>query len=99
MTIIIIIITVVVVVVVVIIIIIIIINIIIIMIVCAVSVGAYDHTAKLFDARTQSSVMTVEHGYPVESVLLFPTDGIFLTAGTFWPSVKGMGWGGGGGGC
>lgn len=43
--------------------------------------GSYDHTAKLFDARTGESVLTVEHGQPVESVLMFPSGGIILTAG------------------
>ncbi|KAK7492611.1 hypothetical protein BaRGS_00016090 [Batillaria attramentaria] len=45
--------------------------------------GSYDHTAKLFDARTGESVLTVEHGHPVESTLLFPSGGIFMTAGLF----------------
>lgn len=44
--------------------------------------GSYDHTVKLFDARTKSSVMTIEHGQPVESVLLFPSGGLLVSAGT-----------------
>lgn len=47
--------------------------------------GSYDHTVKLFDARTKSSVMTIEHGHPVESVLLFQSGGLLVSAGT---SVK-----------
>jgi len=47
--------------------------------------GSYDHTVKLFDARTKSSVMTIEHGQPVESVLLFPSGGLLVSAGN---SVK-----------
>ncbi|GFO34197.1 U3 small nucleolar RNA-associated protein 15-like protein, partial [Plakobranchus ocellatus] len=43
--------------------------------------GAYDHCVKLWDARTKDSVLTVSHGYPVESVLMFPNGGIFLSAG------------------
>ncbi|CAL1541616.1 unnamed protein product [Lymnaea stagnalis] len=43
--------------------------------------GAYDHTVKLWDARTPSSVLTVSHGSPVESVLMFPNGGIFFSAG------------------
>ncbi|BFY97652.1 hypothetical protein BsWGS_00692 [Bradybaena similaris] len=43
--------------------------------------GAYDHTVKLWDARMQNSVMTVNHGFPVESVLMFPNGGIFFSAG------------------
>ncbi|KAH7935143.1 U3 small nucleolar RNA-associated protein 15 homolog [Rhipicephalus sanguineus] len=43
--------------------------------------GSYDHTAKVFDLRTADPVVTVNHGSPVESVLMFPTGGIFLTAG------------------
>lgn len=38
---------------------------------------------KVFDARTKSSVMTIEHGHPVESVLLFPSGGLLVSAGTF----------------
>lgn len=44
--------------------------------------GSYDHTVKLFDARTKRSVMTIEHGQPVESVLLFPSGGLLVSAGT-----------------
>lgn len=44
--------------------------------------GSYDHTVKVFDARAKSSVMTIEHGHPVESVLLFPSGGLLVSAGT-----------------
>ncbi|KAL8618687.1 hypothetical protein ACOMHN_048863 [Nucella lapillus] len=43
--------------------------------------GSYDHTAKLFDRRADQSVLTVDHGCPIESVLMFPSNGIFMTAG------------------
>ncbi|GFR78201.1 U3 small nucleolar RNA-associated protein 15 homolog [Elysia marginata] len=43
--------------------------------------GGYDHCVKLWDARTEESVLTVNHGCPVESVLMFPNGGIFLSAG------------------
>ena len=44
--------------------------------------GSYDHTVKMFDTRIgESSIMTVEHGAPVESVLMFPTGGVFISAG------------------
>lgn len=43
--------------------------------------GSYDHSVKLFDSRMPSSVLTVSHGSPVESVLMFPSGGIFLSAG------------------
>lgn len=43
--------------------------------------GSYDHHAKVFDLRTADPVVTVNHGAPVESVLMFPTGGVFLTAG------------------
>ncbi|KAJ7399004.1 U3 small nucleolar RNA-associated protein 15 like protein [Pitangus sulphuratus] len=55
--------------------------------------GSYDHTVKLFDARTKSSVMTIEHGHPVESVLLFPSGGLLVSAGgryvKVWDVLKG----------
>eukprot|EP00281_Chroomonas_sp_CCMP1168_P015294 CAMPEP_0206215678 /NCGR_PEP_ID=MMETSP0047_2-20121206/2322_1 /ASSEMBLY_ACC=CAM_ASM_000192 /TAXON_ID=195065 /ORGANISM="Chroomonas mesostigmatica_cf, Strain CCMP1168" /LENGTH=224 /DNA_ID=CAMNT_0053637987 /DNA_START=53 /DNA_END=723 /DNA_ORIENTATION=- len=34
--------------------------------------GSYDHTAKLWDMRNQSCVMTVEHGQPVQACLMLP---------------------------
>lgn len=43
--------------------------------------GSYDHTVKLFDLRSRESVLTVHHGSPVESILMFPGGGIFLSAG------------------
>ncbi|XP_033120672.1 U3 small nucleolar RNA-associated protein 15 homolog [Anneissia japonica] len=43
--------------------------------------GSYDHTVKLFDLRSKSSILSVDHGQPVESVLMFPGGGIFLSAG------------------
>ncbi|XP_074669037.1 U3 small nucleolar RNA-associated protein 15 homolog [Strix aluco] len=55
--------------------------------------GSYDHTVKLFDARRKSSVMTIEHGHPVESVLLFPSGGLLVSAGgryvKVWDVLKG----------
>ncbi|NWU72410.1 UTP15 protein, partial [Pterocles burchelli] len=55
--------------------------------------GSYDHTVKLFDARIKSSVMTIEHGQPVESVLLFPSGGLLVSAGgryvKVWDVLKG----------
>ena len=36
----------------------------------------------MFDTRIgESSIMTVEHGAPVESVLMFPAGGVFISAG------------------
>ncbi|NXT49617.1 UTP15 protein, partial [Pluvianellus socialis] len=56
-------------------------------------VGSYDHTVKLFDARMKSSVMTIDHGQPVESVLLFPSGGLLVSAGgryvKVWDVLKG----------
>lgn len=43
--------------------------------------GSYDHTVKMFDARTNKNVLCVEHGQPVESVLLFPSGGLLVSAG------------------
>ncbi|KAK6494891.1 U3 small nucleolar RNA-associated protein 15-like protein [Huso huso] len=55
--------------------------------------GSYDHTIKVFDARTDSSVMTMDHGQPVESVLLFPSGGLLVSAGgryvKVWDMLKG----------
>lgn len=43
--------------------------------------GSYDHTVKVFDAREKQSVMTVNHGCPVESTLFLPSGAIFISAG------------------
>lgn len=36
---------------------------------------------KLFDARVDKSVMTMDHGQPVESLLLYPSEGLLVSAG------------------
>ncbi|XP_075694247.1 U3 small nucleolar RNA-associated protein 15 homolog isoform X2 [Rhinoderma darwinii] len=55
--------------------------------------GSYDHTVKVFDVRTEKSVMTMEHEQPVESVLLFPSGGLLVSAGgryvKVWDLLKG----------
>ncbi|KGL75169.1 U3 small nucleolar RNA-associated protein 15, partial [Tinamus guttatus] len=55
--------------------------------------GSYDHTVKVFDARAKKSIMTIEHGQPVESVLLFPSGGLLASAGgryvKVWDILKG----------
>jgi len=43
--------------------------------------GSYDHAVKLWDTRAPKSVMTVDHGAPVESVLMFPRGNTFISAG------------------
>lgn len=43
--------------------------------------GSYDHTLKLYDCRSNDTVLTVNHGSPVESVLFLPSGGIFISAG------------------
>lgn len=55
--------------------------------------GSYDHTLKLFDARVDKSVMTMDHGQPVESLLLYPSEGLLVSAGgryvKVWDLLKG----------
>ncbi|KAM4576177.1 U3 small nucleolar RNA-associated protein 15 homolog [Odontesthes bonariensis] len=55
--------------------------------------GSYDHTLKVFDARVDKSVMTMDHGQPVESVLLYPSEGLLVSAGgryvKVWDLLKG----------
>ncbi|XP_078168976.1 transducin family protein / WD-40 repeat family protein [Carex rostrata] len=46
--------------------------------------GSYDHTVKIWDARVDSgasSVLSINHGAPVESVLFLPSGGLLATAG------------------
>ena len=35
----------------------------------------------MYDARVGSCVLSVDHGAPVESILMFPTGGLFISAG------------------
>ncbi|KAM8961750.1 U3 small nucleolar RNA-associated protein 15 homolog [Pelodytes ibericus] len=55
--------------------------------------GSYDHTIKVFDTRTEKSVMNMDHEQPVESVLLFPSGGLLVSAGgryvKVWDMLKG----------
>ncbi|XP_029430713.1 U3 small nucleolar RNA-associated protein 15 homolog [Rhinatrema bivittatum] len=55
--------------------------------------GSYDHTVKVFDARMEKGVMSMEHGQPVESVLLYPSEALLVSAGgryvKVWDMLKG----------
>lgn len=55
--------------------------------------GSYDNTAKLLDARTGSCIQTVNHGAPIEDVLMFNSGTIYMTAGgstvRVWDSLAG----------
>lgn len=46
--------------------------------------GSYDHTVKIWDTRVNSgssSLLSINHGAPVESVLFLPSGGLLATAG------------------
>ncbi|KAJ2949513.1 hypothetical protein O0L34_g15435 [Tuta absoluta] len=43
--------------------------------------GGYDHAVKLYDCRSNETVMSVNHGSPVESTLFLPSGGLFISAG------------------
>jgi len=45
------------------------------------TVGSYDHTVRLFDTRCKTSVLRIDHGSPVESVVMFPGGGVVASAG------------------
>ncbi|XP_064097957.1 U3 small nucleolar RNA-associated protein 15 homolog [Macrobrachium nipponense] len=55
--------------------------------------GSYDHTVKLWDTRTGTSILSVDHGAPVESILCYPSGGVFVSAGgnevRVWDAVGG----------
>ena len=55
--------------------------------------GSYDRTVKLWDIRSPSSVITLNHEHPVESVLMFPNGGMALSAGSniikVWDMLRG----------
>ncbi|KDD74435.1 hypothetical protein H632_c1316p0, partial [Helicosporidium sp. ATCC 50920] len=43
--------------------------------------GCYDHGVRLWDMRSQSSVLKVDHGAPVEAVAFVPSGSLLITAG------------------
>lgn len=43
--------------------------------------GSYDHSVRMWDLRTQTSVLQLDHGAPVESVVVFPSGGMCISAG------------------
>ncbi|RDD45049.1 U3 small nucleolar RNA-associated protein 15-like protein [Trichoplax sp. H2] len=49
--------------------------------------GSYDHTLKLWDRRTDKSSMTIDHGAPVEAVLIYPSGSICISAGSNYIKV------------
>ena len=49
----------------------------------AVCLGSYDHTVRMFDTRTNITSMAVNHGCPVESILVFPSGALLISAGKF----------------
>ncbi|KAL1257113.1 hypothetical protein QQF64_012658 [Cirrhinus molitorella] len=55
--------------------------------------GSYDHTVKMFDMRSGSSLLTMQHGYPVECVLLYPSEALLVSTGgryvKIWDLLKG----------
>ncbi|XP_043120894.1 U3 small nucleolar RNA-associated protein 15 homolog [Puntigrus tetrazona] len=55
--------------------------------------GSYDHTVKVFDMRSGSSVITMQHGQPVECVLLYPSEALLVSTGgryvKVWDLLKG----------
>ncbi|KAI8082758.1 WD40-repeat-containing domain protein [Halteromyces radiatus] len=48
--------------------------------------GSYDQTVKLWDMRENSCVMTMQHGAPVESLLMYPGGSAIVSAGG--PTLK-----------
>ncbi|XP_017320973.2 U3 small nucleolar RNA-associated protein 15 homolog [Ictalurus punctatus] len=55
--------------------------------------GSYDHTVKVCDVRVGGSVMTLQHGHPVECVLLYPSEALLVSTGgryvKVWDLLKG----------
>ncbi|KAK7586226.1 hypothetical protein V9T40_004102 [Parthenolecanium corni] len=43
--------------------------------------GGYDGLIKMYDARDEAVVCTLEHGAPIESALFLPSGSVFITAG------------------
>ncbi|XP_062860577.1 U3 small nucleolar RNA-associated protein 15 homolog [Trichomycterus rosablanca] len=55
--------------------------------------GSYDHTVNVFDVRLGGSVMTLQHGHPVECVLFYPSEALLVSTGgryvKIWDMLKG----------
>ncbi len=43
--------------------------------------GSFDHTVKLWDFRSGQNVLSVEHGQPVQAMVMLPGGGVLVTAG------------------
>ena len=43
--------------------------------------GGYDHAVRLWDARAASCSLSMDHGAPVEAVLVLPSGGLVVSAG------------------
>ena len=43
--------------------------------------GSYDHTVKIWDRRQEANTVQLNHGCPVEAVLLLPNGTLLVTAG------------------
>ncbi|KAI9318662.1 WD40-repeat-containing domain protein [Dichotomocladium elegans] len=48
--------------------------------------GSYDQTVRLWDTRQNECVVTMQHGAPVESILMYPGGGAVVSAGG--PTMK-----------
>jgi U3 small nucleolar RNA-associated protein 15 len=44
--------------------------------------GSYDHTVKLWDVRANECIRTLEHGSPVEDVLMYPSGTVLVSSGS-----------------
>jgi U3 small nucleolar RNA-associated protein 15 len=55
--------------------------------------GSYDHTVKMVDTRINSVVCSVDHGEPIENILMFPSSNMFVSCGgnsiKVWDVLKG----------
>lgn len=55
--------------------------------------GSYDNTVKMIDTRTQSTVISVDHGEPIENIVMFPSSNMFISCGgnsiKVWDVLKG----------
>ncbi|XP_055613313.1 U3 small nucleolar RNA-associated protein 15 homolog [Uranotaenia lowii] len=43
--------------------------------------GGYDRKINMYDVRTKESVLSLDHGSPVEALIFLPSGGIFISAG------------------
>lgn len=52
-----------------------------------IATGGYDHRVLLWDLRTFTPIMSLDHGAPVEALVIYPDGGSIVSAGLYIPGA------------